>query len=329
MIYAVGSSGSSALDFLVEKLDENGHVIWSRAYDRGAEGEFMGVVALGSRIFVAGYTKGGTAGGADALLAEIDPATGDLVSETLYGGALDDKADGIDTDGKDLYVVGESRSFGNGSNQIMVLRYSVPSQVTNVFATPPGPFIGIGTNVTLAATGQSSDSSPASSAIQPVSAGIAGTTTLTVLVPPGISAQPLNVTASPGGTATFSVSATGGRLSYQWYLNGVSLAGATNSTLVLTNLTPAWGGDYSVVVSNTAGTTNSSVANLSLVSINLFAGITINGKVRGTYKIEYATNLPTTVWTTLTNVVLPSSSYLYIDTTAPASAVRFYRATLQ
>src|SRR5207249_9402745 len=42
-------------------------------------------------------------------------------------------------------------------------------------------------------------------------------------------------------------------LTFQWRLNGVLLAGATNSSLPLTNVQEANAGNYSVLVSNPAG----------------------------------------------------------------------------
>ena len=66
----------------------------------------------------------------------------------------------------------------------------------------------------------------------------------------------------------------------------------------------------------------------AILSLQLYAGLIISGQVGDTYTIQYATSLTpsSTNWTTLTSLVLPSSPYLYIDTSAPASAQRFYRA---
>jgi alpha-tubulin suppressor-like RCC1 family protein len=88
--------------------------------------------------------------------------------------------------------------------------------------------------------------------------------TLTVLDPPTITAQPVNVMTNQGGTATFSVMANGtSPLSYQWQKNGSNLnnndnvSGANYSTLTLTSLTPWDAGIYTVVVSNAAGSVTS------------------------------------------------------------------------
>ncbi|MBU6400032.1 MAG: immunoglobulin domain-containing protein, partial [Verrucomicrobia bacterium] len=92
--------------------------------------------------------------------------------------------------------------------------------------------------------------------------------TLTVNVPPAITAQPLDQTAVQGGTATFSVTATGsGPLSYQWRFNGMNVAGATNAALALMNLQAAQAGDYSVVVANAAGAVASSIATLTVIGL--------------------------------------------------------------
>jgi len=49
-------------------------------------------------------------------------------------------------------------------------------------------------------------------------------------------------------------------LSYQWRFNSTNIIGATNDSYSLANVQLTNGGDYSVVVSNTAGTVTSSNA---------------------------------------------------------------------
>jgi hypothetical protein len=89
--------------------------------------------------------------------------------------------------------------------------------------------------------------------------------TLTVNVPPTITAQPQNQTAIKGQSASFSVAASGTTpLSYQWYFNGTALSGATSSGLSLSNVQSNNIGSYSVVVSNIAGSVTSSTATLTV-----------------------------------------------------------------
>ena len=91
--------------------------------------------------------------------------------------------------------------------------------------------------------------------------------TLTVLVPPAITASPTNVTATSGGSVTFNVTATGSELlHYQWYFNtNTALANATNAALTLNSINAANGGTYSVIVTNLVGSATSSVAVLTVV----------------------------------------------------------------
>src|SRR5204863_6493320 len=70
---------------------------------------------------------------------------------------------------------------------------------------------------------------------------------------PAILAQPQSMTVTNGGTASFSVTANGTALNYQWRLNAGNIAGATNSSLTLTSVQPAQAGSYTVLVSNWVG----------------------------------------------------------------------------
>jgi polyhydroxybutyrate depolymerase len=89
--------------------------------------------------------------------------------------------------------------------------------------------------------------------------------TLTVLLPPSITSQPTNAVGDVGGSATFSVGASGAApLTYQWEWNTNVLVGQTNRTLLLTNLQLTHLGQYSVVVSNFIGSATSQMAGLGL-----------------------------------------------------------------
>jgi hypothetical protein len=93
-------------------------------------------------------------------------------------------------------------------------------------------------------------------------------------LPPTIIAQPTNQTVAVGGTATFTVAATGTPpLAYQWSFNGTNIANATNATLTLNNVQLNQSGNYSVQVSNPYGTTNSVNALLTVYGIPPFIAI--------------------------------------------------------
>jgi len=67
----------------------------------------------------------------------------------------------------------------------------------------------------------------------------------------------------------------------------------------------------------------------SYLSIASYPGVTIEGIEGKTYRIEYSTNLaPGSTWLALTNISLPSSTYLWVDASSPTLGRRFYRAVL-
>ena len=104
------------------------------------------------------------------------------------------------------------------------------------------------------------------------------TATLTVnstVTAPSITSQPTSQTVTVGGTASFSVTATGtAPLAYQWKFNGTSISGATNSTYSITNVQTSNAGNYTVTVSNSAGSVTSNTATLTVNSTTTAPSIT-------------------------------------------------------
>src|SRR2546425_6301575 len=97
-------------------------------------------------------------------------------------------------------------------------------------------------------------------------------------VAPSITTQPANQTVAAGQTASFSVATTGtAPLSYQWLKNSVAISGATSSTYT----TPATtigdnGAQFTVAVSNSAGSSTSSAASLTVNSLMPTAAYAFN-----------------------------------------------------
>ncbi len=57
--------------------------------------------------------------------------------------------------------------------------------------------------------------------------------------------------------------------------------------------------------------------------------ISLTGTTGATYRVEFALSVPTTNWTTLTNIILPASPHLLVDAQPVTNqSSRFYRATL-
>jgi endonuclease/exonuclease/phosphatase family metal-dependent hydrolase len=110
--------------------------------------------------------------------------------------------------------------------------------------------------------------------------------------PPIITGQPQSLTVLSGANALFAVSATGSPpLSFQWQFNSTNLAGATNASLRLTNVTAADAGEYRVTVTNLFGTASSQPAMLTVnPPASGFSLLTYN--VGGNGANDWSTNAP-------------------------------------
>ncbi len=103
-----------------------------------------------------------------------------------------------------------------------------------------------------------------------------------------------------GGSVSTTVTAVGSMpMTYQWSKGGVVISGATNATLILTDVSLSTGGDYTVEVSNSEGKVVSHVVKISVdqpVSIvtqpeggkvTLGENFTMNVVASGTEPISY------------------------------------------
>lgn len=106
-------------------------------------------------------------------------------------------------------------------------------------------------------------------------------------VAPAIGAQPQNVVIEENRTATFTVGLSGGStpISFQWFRGADPVPGANRATLQLIHAQISDAGNYSVVVSNLAGTVTSDTVTLTvnpdvtpprIVSAGSLGGSTIN-----------------------------------------------------
>jgi PKD repeat protein len=110
----------------------------------------------------------------------------------------------------------------------------------------------------------------------------AGSTAKVYATPPAITQQPTPALQYlfAGASQQISAGASGQFLNYQWasgpvgggvytnLVNGGNMAGATNTTLTLTNLAGSDTADYVFVATNTSGSVTSSVARLLVMSTN-------------------------------------------------------------
>ncbi len=194
------------------------------------------------------------------------------------------------------YTVTVSNTAGSVTSAAASLTVNPAPTAPSITTAPQSQTVAVGANVTftVAASGTSpayqwqkdgvnipgaTDATLSLNGVQLAGAGsyavivtnVAGSVTsaaavLTVLTPPTISNSPANQTAGVGGSVTFTVTASGSSLSYQWQKNGANLNGASGPSLTLNNLQPSDAGSYAVVVSNLAGAVTSATGVLTVAT---------------------------------------------------------------
>jgi hypothetical protein len=127
---------------------------------------------------------------------------------------------------------------------------------------------------------------------------------------PTITSQPSSKIVISGGSASFSVTATGTALTYQWKRGSVNLndgeniSGATTSTLTINPVTAAdTAANYNVVVSGTCSPNTASSVNISL-SLSKPSGIDSEGNA------ENGISFYPSPWTSSTSLTINDASQM-------------------
>ena len=83
---------------------------------------------------------------------------------------------------------------------------------------------------------------------------------------PLITQQPAAVSVTAGQPASFSVTATGSSLTYQWRKSGAAITGATAATYTISATSTSDAGSYDCVVTNSSGSATSTAATLTVAA---------------------------------------------------------------
>ena len=163
--------------------------------------------------------------------------------------------------------------------------------------------------------------------------------TLTVIDPPVITVQPLGRRGIAGGNVSFNVTLSGtAPFHYQWRFNGGSILSATDAAYAIQAVGDASRGNYSVVVTNPAGSVTSSNALLTVIdpptlALQFWSGyplLNLVGMLHSNYVVQYSTNLARTNWINLLSLSnLDDSPKMVFDPDGGGKPVRFYRAFMQ
>ncbi|HTD85465.1 MAG TPA: immunoglobulin domain-containing protein, partial [Candidatus Binatia bacterium] len=156
---------------------------------------------------------------------------------------------------------------------------------------------------------------------------------VTVVVPP------TNTSVMSGTDARFFVQAFGAtRIFYQWKAGNTDIPGATNTTLLLSNVQSSSAGSYSVVVS---AITNATIAPATFSATLTVQGsppvlsqpqmlpsggfqFVLTGESNAIYSVQFSPDLGS--WDTLTNVSYTSGPVTVTDAPSASEPRRFYRA---
>ncbi|MEI7733285.1 MAG: immunoglobulin domain-containing protein [Verrucomicrobiota bacterium] len=228
-------------------------------------------------------TPGGTASTVGGLASAAGSSDGTGANAQFWA------PEGIAVDGSgNLYVTDYSNN---------TLRKGQLLGLPSIVAPPQGLLVGVGSNAAFNVTawgaqplsyqwrlngGAVAQATNATLALTNVQVGNAGNydvvvtdsygsvtsavAMLTLVLPPTITTQPLSLTTVATSNATFSVSAAGtAPLSYQWFKDGLAVGGAVNSNYVLGSVQTNQAGQYSVLITNLAGSVTSRVASLTVL----------------------------------------------------------------
>ncbi len=116
MLYVVGYSGSSqnGSQTSLKKFSRTGQLHWTRLWGGTGTEDSRALVTDGdSIIYVVGTTSSYGNGGLDIFILKYDSA-GTLMDSLLWGGVYDETAKDAVMYGDNLYITGETQSYGNG-----------------------------------------------------------------------------------------------------------------------------------------------------------------------------------------------------------------------
>ncbi|RYZ50315.1 MAG: hypothetical protein EOP49_14210, partial [Sphingobacteriales bacterium] len=145
-----------------------------------------------------------------------------------------------------------SQTVCEGSNVTFTASASGVPAVTYQWQKNGSDFIGeTSASLTLSGVTTADNGNYAVIATNVCNSATSAAATLLVNVAPVITVDPVSQTVCAGQPVTFTVSATGTNLNYQWRKNGSNIGGATSTSYTIASVVTGDAGNYDVVVSNT------------------------------------------------------------------------------
>lgn len=123
-LYVIGmQEGDEAVFFLAYDLE--GNLLWERGWDGGGVeyGRSIRVDEHDGSIVV-GMASDGEGDSKDIVLLRLDPEDGQVLEQASWGGDKDEEIHDLRLQGDTAYLVGQTESYGNGSYDGLVMRFT-------------------------------------------------------------------------------------------------------------------------------------------------------------------------------------------------------------
>lgn len=210
------------------------------------------------------------------LLAGCGAGSADTNVQTEENGSTN-PGDGSNT-GSNPGSGDESRSLSLTAQPSNTVVYAGKSQTFSVSVSSTHPAgviwfhknqqVGTGTSYTINSVNTNHDGSYSCVVSDGVKTVTCNNFSLTVHQPVKITSQSGNLAHTEGDKAEFSVTATGtGPLSYQWFVNGSAISGATAASYNINDLKLTDAGSYYVKVSNAGTSAQSATVTLNVAAV--------------------------------------------------------------
>ena len=266
----------------IQKYTNNG--AWGRAYTFGTgTGSTVGARGLAVAFGEPPVLYATTAEASQNRVIAITDTNAGAVVKLLATAGINEVFHGVQftPQGSAPSVTGplQPQTVDQGQNAVFTVTAAGSATLYYLWESNSTPLTAWETNATfsLATANDAPESFPVEVLISNAWGAASSSSTLTInssntpLPAPVILAEPVSsLSLKAGSTAVLSVSANGTGLSYQWRLNSSNLTdnafiiGSATPTLTLSNVLGASAGSYTVTITNTGGTTNSTPAILTV-----------------------------------------------------------------
>ncbi len=279
-------TSAGGFDIFISKLDALGNFVWAKNMG-GPDADESNSIALdpSGNVLITGYftrivdfdpglatyNLTSTTGGFDMFICKLDASGNFIWAKELGSADVDDFGQSIAVDASgNAYIAGKF----NGN----IAKFDPLGNILwTVSGGRPGNFIKLDASGNIYITGSFSgtaDFDPGPGTNNLTSAGgfdifVVKLNSGNLCTPVSISTQPINQTASVGGTATFSVVPAGtAPFIYFWYKNNVQIQGASSPSYTTPVLSASDNGNSYYCIITNCNRTNQSISNNAILTVN-------------------------------------------------------------